>query len=126
MPPPQRRRISTFSLNMPLKDSANLPNSALSSCLTVVKATQVAVFCRKKEVPYCIIKGKARLGTLVHQKTATCVALTTVRQEDNAELGKLAESFKGMFNENVEIRRRWGGGIMGQKSQHVTQRKEKA
>merc|ERR550514_1278625 len=26
--------------------------------------------CRKKEVPYCIIKGKGRLGQLVHKKTA--------------------------------------------------------
>merc|ERR1712127_407878 len=65
--------------------------------------------CRKKDVPYCIIKGKGRLGMLVHKKFASCVALTTVRQEDKAE-----------------VRRRWGGGIMGMKSQHVTQRREKA
>merc|ERR1712110_524036 len=32
--------------------------------------------CKKKDIPYCIIKGKARLGKLVHKKTATCVALT--------------------------------------------------
>ena len=24
--------------------------------------------CRKKDVPYCIIKGKSRLGQLIHQK----------------------------------------------------------
>merc|ERR1711862_587706 len=82
--------------------------------------------CRKKDVPYCIIKGKARLGALVHQKTASCVALTTVRQEDTTELTKLSESFHGMFNDNTEVRRHWGGGIMGYKSQHVTARKEKA
>merc|ERR1711988_1435616 len=29
--------------------------------------------CKKMDVPYCIIKGKARLGKLVHKKTATCV-----------------------------------------------------
>mmetsp|Transcript_76957 Transcript_76957/g.168223 ORF Transcript_76957/g.168223 Transcript_76957/m.168223 type:complete len:268 (+) Transcript_76957:121-924(+) len=95
-------------------------------CDPIETVCWLPALCRKKDVPYCIIKGKARLGTLVHQKTATCVALTAVRQEDSAELGKLAEAFKGQFNENVEIRRRWGGGIMGQKSQHVTQRKEKA
>merc|ERR1711957_523326 len=38
--------------------------------------------CRKKDVPYCIIKGKGRLGQLVHKKCAAVVALTTVRQED--------------------------------------------
>merc|ERR1712221_24285 len=32
--------------------------------------------CRKMGVPYCIVKGKARLGKLVHKKTATAVCLT--------------------------------------------------
>jgi len=82
--------------------------------------------CRKKDVPYCIIKGKSRLGQLVHKKTASAICLTSVRQEDKAELDKLADNFKAQFNDNAEVRRRWGGGIMGLKSQHVTQRKEKA
>lgn len=29
-------------------------------------------------VPYCIVKGKSRLGALVHRKTCTCLALTNV------------------------------------------------
>merc|ERR1740129_2208530 len=82
--------------------------------------------CRKKDVPYCIIEGKSRLGQLVHKKKASCIALTTVRQEDKAELDKLADTFKAQFNDNAEIRKRWGGGIMGIKSQHVMQRREKA
>ncbi|XP_047185583.1 60S ribosomal protein L7a [Scophthalmus maximus] len=32
--------------------------------------------CRKMGVPYCIVKGKARLGRLVHRKTCTSVAFT--------------------------------------------------
>jgi len=82
--------------------------------------------CRKKEVPYCIIKGKGRLGQLVHKKAAACIALTTVSKEDQKDLETLANNFKGQFNDNVEHRRRWGGGIMGIKSQHVMQRREKA
>merc|ERR1719453_1652652 len=82
--------------------------------------------CRKKDVPYCIIKGKGRLGQLVHKKAASCIALTTVRQEDKHDLDKLADNFKAQFNDNAEVRRRWGGGIMGIKSQHVMQRREKA
>jgi len=82
--------------------------------------------CRKKDVPYCIIKGKSRLGQLVHKKKASCIALTTVRQEDKNELDTLANNFKAQFNDNAEVKRRWGGGIMGIKSQHVTQRREKA
>lgn len=37
--------------------------------------------CKKMGVPFAIVKNKARLGALVHQKTATCVAITRVRQE---------------------------------------------
>lgn len=82
--------------------------------------------CRKKDVPYCIIKGKGRLGQLVHQKKASCIALTNVRQEDQNELNTLANNFKAQFNDNVEMKRKWGGGIMGIKSQHVMKRREKA
>merc|ERR1719512_673976 len=69
-----------------------------------------------------IIKGKGRLGQLVHKKKASCVALTAVRQEDQTELNTLANNFKAQFNDNAEVKRRWGGGIMGIKSQHVMQR----
>merc|ERR1719277_2835406 len=62
--------------------------------------------CRKKEVPYCIIKGKSRLGQLVHKKNASCIALTTVRQEDKNELDTLANNFKAQFNDNAEVKRR--------------------
>jgi large subunit ribosomal protein L7Ae len=82
--------------------------------------------CRKKDVPYCIIKGKSRLGQLVHKKAVSVVALTSVNKEDQKDLETLATNFKAQFNDNVENRRRWGGGIMGIKSQHVTQRLEKA
>jgi len=82
--------------------------------------------CRKKDVPYCIVKGKGRLGQLVHKKSASCVALTSVSNEDKKDLDTLANNFKAQFNENAELRRRWGGGIMGIKSQHVMQRREKA
>ena len=82
--------------------------------------------CRKKEVPYCIIKGKSRLGQIVHKKSASCVALTTVRKEDQQDLETLNKNFLAQFNDNTEVRRRWGGGIMGIKSQHVTQRRERA
>ena len=37
--------------------------------------------CRKTDTPYCIVKGKARLGQVVHKKTATALAFTGVRKE---------------------------------------------
>ena len=55
--------------------------------------------CRKMNVPYAIVKGKARLGAVVHKKTATALALTTVKNEDKVEFSKLVESVKANFND---------------------------
>ncbi|KAK3707940.1 60S ribosomal protein L8 [Vermiconidia calcicola] len=74
--------------------------------------------CRKMGVPYAIIKGKARLGTVVHKKTAAALAITEVRSEDKSELSKIVSAVKeGFMEKNEESRRHWGGGIMGAKAQ---------
>ncbi|EDW38644.1 GL18200 [Drosophila persimilis] len=73
--------------------------------------------CRKMGVPYCIVKGKARLGRLVRRKTCTTLALTSVDNNDKANFSKVLEAVKTNFNErHEEIRRHWGGGILGSKS----------
>mmetsp|Transcript_26819 Transcript_26819/g.36950 ORF Transcript_26819/g.36950 Transcript_26819/m.36950 type:complete len:285 (-) Transcript_26819:2305-3159(-) len=71
--------------------------------------------CRKMDVPFCIIKGKARLGTLTHKKTCAVLALTAVGKEDEARLKSLQDGFRAQFNDAVE--RKWGGGLMGLKTQ---------
>lgn len=81
--------------------------------------------CRKKGIPFCFIKGKARLGKLVHQKTATCIALTEVRKEDYQDLELLSKNFLKQFNENDQLRRTWGGGVMGIKNQHMMAKRAK-
>ncbi|CAN7109736.1 unnamed protein product [Brassica rapa subsp. narinosa] len=82
--------------------------------------------CRKMEVPYCIVKGKSRLGAIVHQKTAACLCLTTVKNEDKMEFSKILEAIKANFNDKYEeYRKKWGGGIMGSKSQAKTKAKER-
>ncbi|TXG54413.1 hypothetical protein EZV62_019669 [Acer yangbiense] len=82
--------------------------------------------CRKMEIPYCIVKGKSRLGSIVHQKTASALCLTTVKNEDKLEFSKILEAIKANFNDKYdEYRKKWGGGIMGSKSQAKTKAKEK-
>ncbi|KAF1822511.1 60S ribosomal protein L8-B [Dissoconium aciculare CBS 342.82] len=84
--------------------------------------------CRKMGVPYAIVKGKARLGTVVHKKTAAALAITEVRSEDKSELSKLVQSIKeGYLEKNEEAKRHWGGGIMGAKAQaHQRKKAERA
>ncbi|KAK2091653.1 60S ribosomal protein L7A [Saguinus oedipus] len=86
-----------------------------------VDPIELAVFlpalCHKMGVPYCIIKGKARLGRLVHRKTCTTVAFTQVNSEDKGALAKLVEAIRTNYNDRYdEIRRHWGGNVLGPKS----------
>ncbi|OEH76383.1 60S ribosomal protein L7a [Cyclospora cayetanensis] len=81
--------------------------------------------CRKKDVPYCIVKGKSRLGQLVHKKACAVVAIDSVRKEDQAELEAQCKNYRLMFNDNTELRRRWGGGQLGIKSRHAQEKKQK-
>ncbi|TDH64863.1 uncharacterized protein CCR75_000617 [Bremia lactucae] len=82
--------------------------------------------CRQFDIPYCIVKGKARLGQLVHQKNAAVVALTHVNKEDKAKFDSLAQVFRTKFNDDSSTRRKWGGGIMGLKTQKKLELREKA
>jgi len=83
--------------------------------------------CRKMDIPYCIIKSKSRLGALVHKKTATAVALTSVRPEDRHDFSQLVTAIRQQYNENAkQIERTWGGGIMGSKSQAAALKVERA
>jgi large subunit ribosomal protein L7Ae len=73
--------------------------------------------CRKKEVPYCIVKNKSRLGRVCRRKTTSCMAITNVDSNDRSSLNKLVESVKANYNERgEEIKRHWGGGSLGNKS----------
>ncbi|EGV93087.1 60S ribosomal protein L7a-like [Cricetulus griseus] len=64
-------------------------------------------------VPYCIIKGKARLGRLVHRKTCTTIAFPQVNLEDKGSLAKLVEAIRTNYNDRSdEIRRHWGGNVL--------------
>lgn len=83
--------------------------------------------CRKMGVPYVIVKGKARLGTVVHKKTAAILTLQDVKSEDQRELANLVTAAKANFTDKYEDQRRhWGGGLRGYKSTQMMRKRAKA
>jgi len=70
--------------------------------------------CRRMGVPFCIVKNRSRLGALVHQKNATCVALTKVNQEDNKALDTICNVCTEMFNNSPVTN--WGDRTLGLKT----------
>lgn len=82
--------------------------------------------CRKMDVPYCIVKGKARLGTVINQKNATALVFTEVEPADEHKLSELAANFKAKFNNNADTYRKWGGGIVSSKTKIKLEKRQKA
>lgn len=83
--------------------------------------------CRKMGVPYVIVKGKARLGTVVHKKSTAVLALQDVKGEDQRELATLVSAAKANFTDKYdEHRRQWGGGLRGNKSAQMMRKRAKA
>jgi len=83
--------------------------------------------CRKKGVPYLIVKGKARLGKLVHKKTASCLAVTDIDQNrDGNNLSIFVEKANDNFNNRLTDQMKTpGGGIMGSKHHDRKKKEEK-
>jgi len=72
--------------------------------------------CKKKGVPYLIVKSKARLGKVVHQKTCTALALTKVANKHQKDLEnfirKATDNYLELYTDQMK---KVGGGIMGPK-----------
>ena len=80
--------------------------------------------CRRMGVPYCIVKGKARLGQVVGKKNATALAFVNVKSEHQKEFSDLVAVAREQYNDKYEdIRRQWGGGKLGLKAEHEKKKK---
>jgi len=84
----------------------------------------IPTLCRTQKIPYAIVKDKARLGDAIGQKTATVVAITDVKSEDEAALKNLTRSVNARFMSRGDvIRRQWGGRQPSLKSQAELRKK---
>ena len=96
-------------------------------CPYVQLVVWLPALCRKMNVPYVIVNNKGRLGTLVHKKSAAAVALASkdIKGEDRAAFQKVVDNAKER-NEKDATNRKWGGGIMGLKTQRRLEKRAKA
>jgi len=75
--------------------------------------------CVKKNIPFVIFKSKARLGALVHKKTAACIAIVDVNPGDKADFKALTRKAKQSFNGRYNsLKRNWGKRVLGMKTRH--------
>jgi len=82
--------------------------------------------CRKKNIPYVIVKDKARLGRVCRQSFASCVAITNVKNEDKNDLEKICTLGRNEFLESGAAFHTYGTPVMGIKARHKMERIEKA
>lgn len=82
--------------------------------------------CKKMEVPYCIVKGKANLGRLVGMKTCTSAVFTKINSNDKVAFEKLCDAIKLSYNDRYEdLSRKWGGLTFSRKSKQAQAVKRK-
>ncbi|KAK2111827.1 60S ribosomal protein L7A [Saguinus oedipus] len=114
-PPVLRAGVNTITTLVENKKTQLLVTAHDMDLIELV--VSLPALCHKMGVPYCIIKGKARLGRLVRRKTCTTVIFTHINPEDKGALAKLVEAIHTNYNDRYdEICRHWGGNVLGPKS----------
>lgn len=83
--------------------------------------------CVKKDIPFIIFKSKARLGTLVNKKTASCLCLTDVKPSHAKDLANIQRDARKKFNGRFNIlKKMYGKRILGIKTVHKTAKRKRA
>eukprot|EP00484_Ammonia_sp_Unknown_P013860 CAMPEP_0197072152 /NCGR_PEP_ID=MMETSP1384-20130603/209955_1 /TAXON_ID=29189 /ORGANISM="Ammonia sp." /LENGTH=273 /DNA_ID=CAMNT_0042510967 /DNA_START=93 /DNA_END=914 /DNA_ORIENTATION=+ len=82
--------------------------------------------CVKKDIPFVIVKSKARLGALVHKKSASCLAICEVDSGDAADLKALQTKARQVFNQRYnDLKKQWGKRTLGIKTRHKTEKRKR-
>jgi large subunit ribosomal protein L7Ae len=81
--------------------------------------------CRKLGIPYVIVNNKGVLGKFVHQKKAAALALVNIKSEDLSAFERIVDVANAKFALNVAGQKRWGGGVMGLKTQKRLEKRAK-
>jgi len=83
--------------------------------------------CVKKNIPFVIFRAKARLGTLVHKKTCTCIAIERVLPEHTSQLKTLQNKARKLYNTRYnQYKNQWGKMKQGIKTRQRKQKRTRA
>ncbi|KAH0792423.1 ribosomal protein L7Ae [Histomonas meleagridis] len=107
-----------------IKDVTSLVEAKKASLVVIahdVDPIEIVIWlpalCRKLDIPYVIVKSKARLGKVVGMKTCTCIAVSDVRPEDRKALSQIVDSVNANFlMKYKEEMHHWGGGELSEKT----------
>jgi len=122
--PPKKEEAKKNVIVHGLSQVVNLIERKKASLVVIahdVDPIELVVFlpglCKKMGVPYCIVKGKARLGKVVFRKNTCCLALTHVNKEDKTDFDQLVTVLNQQFAEKyLEANRKWGGNELSLRS----------
>jgi len=77
----------------------------------------IPTLCKKKDIPYLIVKNKAALGQIVHKKTCSAIAFTDVHKKHQKNLDNLIQKARDNYLDRyVDVVKKTGGQVMGAKT----------
>jgi len=83
--------------------------------------------CRRQGIPYVIVKGKSRLGQVVHKKNATALVIDNVDKADLPDLQQLQAYAREQYNDKYEdVRKLIVRGVLGNKAQARLHKRQRA
>ncbi|KAG0075349.1 hypothetical protein BGZ93_009491 [Podila epicladia] len=82
-------------------NSAYFLKRGIGNVAALVEAQKALMMVVVSDVPFCILREKMRLGTLVHKKATLVVALTAVHPEHEVLFAKVLEITRESLEEQL-------------------------